>query len=236
MISDPVSAFSQAAADAGIPMPGYPIADGELHRYKTEGDKQENSWYVLHADGAIPAGAFGCWKRGQNEEWCSKRASDLSESERHQFSQKIEQAKVKREKDQARTTAAAKRRAAEIWEGAAEAESHPYLTRKQVEPHGVYRRGNSLVVPARDNEGVLHTLQFISADGEKRFMPGGRVSGCYHAIGKPSVQLLIAERYATAASLYEATGCAVAVAFNTTNLKAVAIALREKFQNMQIIL
>ena len=236
MLNDPISTFGQAAADAGLPIPGYPIADGELHRYKTEGDKQENSWYVLHADGAIPAGAFGCWKRGQNEKWCSKRTSDLSESERRRFQQQIEQAKAKREKDQAQTTAAAKHRACEIWEEASKAESHPYLSRKQVEPHGVYRRGNSLVVPARDNEGVLHTLQFISEDGDKRFMPGGRVSGCYHAIGKPNGRLLVAEGYATAASLYEATGCATAVAFNTTNLKAVAKALREKFPNMQIIL
>jgi putative DNA primase/helicase len=48
----------------------------------------------------------------------------------------------------------------------------------------------------------LHSLQFIEGNGEKRFLTGGRVSGCYFAIGNPNEgkALCIAEGYATGAT------------------------------------
>ena len=83
---------------------------------------------------------------------------------------------------------------------------------------------------------TLHTLQFISADGTKRFLTGGRFAGCYYAIGKPVDSLLIAEGYATAATLYEATGRAVTACFSCGNMEAVARALRHKFPKLKLIL
>lgn len=78
---------------------------------------------------------------------------------------------------------------------------------------------------------VLHTLQFILPDGSKRFLSGGRISGCYYAMGRPAGVLLLCEGYATGATLHQATGHAVAVAFNCGNLPVVARALRAKFSN-----
>ena len=46
---------------------------------------------------------------------------------------------------------------------------------------------------------------------------------------------MIAEGFATGASIHEATGHAVAVAFNAGNLKAVAQALRAKFPTLRLI-
>ena len=49
----------------------------------------------------------------------------------------------------------------------------------------------------------------------KKFLPGGKVDGCFHLLGKePEKNLCVAEGYATAATIHEATGYAVAVAFN----------------------
>jgi putative DNA primase/helicase len=62
------------------------------------------------------------------------------------------------------------------------------------------------------------------------------VKGCYHAIGKPTGKLIVCEGYATGASIHEATGHAVAVAFNAGNLSAVALALRAKYPKLQIII
>jgi putative DNA primase/helicase len=87
----------------------------------------------------------------------------------------------------------------------------------------------------RDTEGVLHSLQFIEPKGDKLFLKGGRVSGCYHAIGKLKRILCICEGYADGASIYEGTGHAVAVAFNAGNLKAVAQALRAKHPDLTLI-
>lgn len=87
----------------------------------------------------------------------------------------------------------------------------------------------------RDTEGRLHNLQSIAPDGTKRFMPGGRVKGCYCAIGKPSGRLVVCEGYATGATIHEDTGHAVAVAFNAGNLPPVAKALRAKFPCLSIV-
>lgn len=88
----------------------------------------------------------------------------------------------------------------------------------------------------RDATGELHSLQFIGENGSKWFLTGGRTQGCYFAIGKCKGVLCIVEGYATGASIFEATGHAVAVAFNTFNLEAVARALREKLPEARVIL
>jgi putative DNA primase/helicase len=94
-----------------------------------------------------------------------------------------------------------------------------------------------LIVPMRDTAGQLHSLQTIQPDGDKRFLYGGRVNGCYHSIGKKPVDVLIVcEGYATGASIHEATGYPVVVAFNAGNLKAVALALRAKYPDLKIII
>ena len=94
----------------------------------------------------------------------------------------------------------------------------------------------ALLVPVRDAAGTLHGLQFIGPDGVKRFKTGTAVAGCYHAIGKPNGKILIAEGYATGATLHEITGYAVACAFNAGNLKPVAEALRVKYPNAELVL
>jgi putative DNA primase/helicase len=64
----------------------------------------------------------------------------------------------------------------------------------------------------------------FTPDGTKRFLRGGRVSGGYHLIDDETrrPEILIAEGFATGASLHEETGAAVYVAFNGVNLLPVA--------------
>jgi putative DNA primase/helicase len=94
-----------------------------------------------------------------------------------------------------------------------------------------------LIVPLCDENGALRSLQSIDANGEKRYLPGGRKRGCFHLIGKidPHGQILIAEGYATAASLHEATGLTVAVACDCANLQPVGEALRKKYPAAMLI-
>jgi putative DNA primase/helicase len=132
---------------------------------------------------------------------------------------------------------AARDNALAIWKAAKPApDNHPYLAKKGVRNHGLRVHRGTLVIPLRDSTGILHSLQFIDEAGNKRFLSGGRKKACYFAIGKPENCLCMAEGYATAASIYEATGFAVAVAFDTGNLAAVAQALRTKFPQTKIIL
>ncbi|ANF56818.1 toprim domain-containing protein [Halotalea alkalilenta] len=80
-------------------------------------------------------------------------------------------------------------------------------------------------------------FQFIGPQGTKRFRPGGRVTGCYHSFGEFSLDrpLLIAEGWATAMTLHEATGLPVAAAMNAGNLRSVAESLRARYPSIAII-
>jgi putative DNA primase/helicase len=116
------------------------------------------------------------------------------------------------------------------------ASNHPYLVTKGVQAFGLKVEGERLLVPVRDEHGQLHSLQEIDSEGGKRFLRGGRVKGCYHLIGEVNDMLVICEGYATGASIHEATGHAVAVAFTVWNLGSVAVALRRKFSESRIII
>jgi len=63
------------------------------------------------------------------------------------------------------------------------------------------------------------------------------VSGTFFTVSnKPDGALLIAEGYATAATVHQATGFATVAAMNCGNLFAVAKAQREKFPDREIII
>jgi hypothetical protein len=104
------------------------------------------------------------------------------------------------------------------------------------EKHTMHVCAGALVVPRRDVDGKLHSLQFIDGEG-KRFLPRGRVRACFHVIGKiqGAAQLCIAEGYSTAATVHEATGLPVAVAFSAGSLEPVAEALRGKYPQAQFV-
>ena len=229
--------FLRALNDAGLSMlkPEI-IGDGALHRYRVDGDKAGslNGWYVLHLDGK-PFGAFGSWKTGQSCAWSAERPESMTPAERAAQAARIAEARRARDAEQAKVQADAGARAEALWAKSHPATNqHPYLTRKRVQAYGIRLLGRSLVIPLRDVGGALHSLQFIGPDGRKTFLTGGRKRGCYYAIGRPVDTLCIAEGYATAASIHEATGHATACAFDAGNLESVARALRSKFPRLRI--
>lgn len=115
-----------------------------------------------------------------------------------------------------------------------------YLLRKKIQPHGIRRRGLAAVtVPIYDVvTQELMSLQFIFPDGTKRFLTNGRISGGYSPLGvedKPDL-ICVAEGFATAATINEATGLPVAVAFTCGNLRAVVEGLRKKYRKTDFII
>ena len=231
------AAFLQAMSDAGAAMlKPYLVGDGALHRYRVDGDKAGslNGWYVLHLD-AEPFGAFGSWKTGQSCSWSAERPETMTPVERAAQAARMVEARRARDAEQAKVQADAAARAEALWTKSHPATNqHPYLARKRVQAYGIRVLGPSLVIPLRDVAGELHSLQFIGADGRKTFLTGGRKRGCYYAIGRPVDALCIAEGYATAATIHEATGQATACAFDAGNLEPVARALRGKFPRSRI--
>lgn len=228
-----------AMAAAGLqPHKVVDLIDGELVRYRVQGDKPGslNGWAVLYA-GTVPAGAFGSWRTNEHHTWRGQLPIGETPKERAARERALQAARQLRDEEQQRVHAAARERAVKLWRCARPATgAHPYLQRKRVHAYGVRALRDSLVIPARDVHGELHSLQFIGADGGKRFLTGGRLRGCYYAIGRPDDVLLLAEGYATAATLHQATGAAVACAFNAGNLLPVALAMRRKFPAMRVVI
>jgi putative DNA primase/helicase len=232
--------FQDAMASAGL-RPHKPIdlhSDGKIRRYRIEGDKagSTNGWAVLH-DGPVPFGAFGSWKTGETHTWREATSKPLTAAERADIQQRTKAMHLARDRELETVRAEARIKAGKLWGRARPAtNSHPYLQRKRVNAYGLRQLRDALLIPGRDVNGTLHTLQFISADGTKRFLTGGRIAGCYFSIGKPVDRLLLAEGLATASTLHMATGAAVAVCFSAGNLLAVAQALRGKFPRLRLVL
>jgi putative DNA primase/helicase len=149
------------------------------------------------------------------------------------------QAAAERERQaQAERHRAAAAEAARQWAQASESGASAYLTRKGVANHGGrFGPGGVFLVPARDAAGELWNLQTIKPERpsddapEKLFMRGARKTGTLHMIGNAEAApwLLVAEGYATAASVHEATGRPVAVAWDAGNLGHVVRALRGRY-------
>src|SRR5205823_3178348 len=175
------------------------IADGKIHRFSSNGRRSDDAgWYCYH-DGEIPTGMFGCWRGDIKERWRADVGRPLTREEERVHEARIKTLNKRIEEENARLQAEARRKADWVWRASRPSPSgHSYLRGKGVAPHGLRYRHGALVVPIRDASGVLHNLQFIAADGTKRFLKGGRVKGCYFMIGKPDGALYIAEGYATA--------------------------------------
>lgn len=231
--------FKRALRAAGLDTDEALVADGELHRYRVEGDKKgsKNGFYVLHADG-IPAGEFGSWKTGQKETWRADIGRTLSSEEEAAHKARVQAMQAARKLAEGKARAEARSKAARLWKAAAELvkATHPYLVAKVVRAYGIRQLKDALMVPMRDVDGALHGLQFIQPDGTKRFTTGMAKAGHYRAIGKPQGVVLIAEGYATAATLHEATGHALACAFDAGNLLAVAQAIHAKRPELRLVL
>jgi putative DNA primase/helicase len=231
--------FKEAMEQAGYLFDGEPIPDGNIQRFPHEDRNGGRSgWYILYGDG-VPAGSFGDWRSGQVHVWSEKNETDFTPDERAQFRQRIEEQKKARSEEKQREYDAAALRAKALWEESTPAaEDHPYLLKKKVKAHGVREdKTGRLVIPIRDPEGKLTSVQTIDPTGEKRFLSGGKKRGCCFAItGKSPEFFILAEGFATGATINEATGETVIVCLDAGNLLPVGEELRKKHPQARIVI
>lgn len=258
--SNPEQAFQGAIAAAGLTPPDTIIADGKIHRFTTNGKCGDDAgWYILHLDN-IPAGSFGNWREGRTETWCSIERSAQTPEQQKQYATLLKSMQNARHRAKKAEHDAAAEIAAAIWVAASpidDAAAHGYLVKKGTQPHGAklidtdaarahcgrlspMLSGPLLVIPMRNAAGELRSLQFITDDGTKRPLTGGEKQGCHYLIDKPDSAatksiLIVCEGFATGASIHEATGQPVAVAFDSGNLEAVAKSLRKLYPDAALI-
>ena len=233
-----LDAFLQEIEKAGLTPPATIIADGQLHRFASNGDRADDAgWYTYFPD-ETPAGVFGCWRKNVKQTWSSKADSTLTTAERDRQRARFDEVRRQREQDEQRRHAEAAQRAQQLLSRAKPAPAnHPYLRRKGIQPHGLrVDDENRLIVPVMI-DGSLASTQSIDATGAKLFLPGGAVKGGSYTIGDltEAKTVLICEGFATGASLHEATGYPTVVAFSAGNLTSLAKQLRQQCPTVTIV-
>lgn len=211
------------------------IEPGKFHRFPGygKGISNKSAWCRLFPD--MLGGIFGDFSSGLSKIWYTNR-SNLSILEQNDLVKKSakmrEDARLKEE----RTHALAKDKATRIWMISDLApNNHLYFYRKKMKTYGLkLYKGDlvingmpcdgSIIVPIRHKDEIC-SLQFINPEGCKRFLPGGRILGCYYVLGSNELPtdgcLFVTEGLATAATINEETDYPVAVSFYSGNLNEV---------------
>lgn len=98
-------------------------------------------------------------------------------------------------------------------------------------------RQGDVIVPLRDVNGTVVSMQVIKPNGKKLFPKYGRKAGTWHRIGDASEAPIVAaaEGYATAATIHMATGWPVAVAMDAGNLQRVVPLLGQLYQQARLV-
>ena len=238
---------------AGLILPGA-LVIGKRQRTHIEGkDSEKRGWYSLFEfrtdDGEyLISGAYGVWHGNDNgkckielSEHGKKISAEQMAANRERIKSEQKRAEAEEKAKQARAAA----EAAAMWARLNHEGECEYLRRKGVAGHGVrYTAQGNMALPLYDERGAIHGLQVIYADKakskkgrDKDFWPAGVAKkGHWFQIGMPDWIALIAEGYATAASLHEATGLPVIVAFDAGNLLPVAQAIHKRYPRAKLLI
>jgi phage/plasmid primase-like uncharacterized protein len=231
--------LADALERAGLRLNGSEPEPGRLHRFSTNGRSDDRAGWVRmfpDGDGAV----FGDWREGGTFTWQRRddNAPPPSAAERAAARAKAEAQRAEAERERAAQHAKAAKTAADIWAESKPLTAHDYLTRKGIASHGArLDHGGALVLPVKDAKGRLQSLQFIDPKGDKRFLPGGAMKGGRLVLGEllDSKPIALAEGFATGASVREATGLPVVVAFSGSNLEHVAASLHQQYPQGRVI-
>ena len=212
--------------------------------------KEKRGWYWLSSfnvdSECLIIGAYGIYQGNDN----GKQTIKLPKSQRERLTpeqiaaQKARHKEVQKRSEQERIREAdnAAVRAKKVWQKCGQSGESAYLTHKKIDAHGIrFTDTGALVVPMLNSHDNIRGLQFIFPKDHKRaqkigrdkdFWPSGlQMRETFFLIGKPPKDiLLIAEGYATGATLYEATGLPVAIVWSANNLLPAAQMLKKKWR------
>lgn len=219
-----------------------------------EGDKRgtKKISYGIKIEGNFASGYVRDQKMGETFKWSSGSSKEWSSEEKAAWKKRRADAEREAEEALASRYMVMAKRAAEIWGGASKADKHPYLTKKGLSgigakyasevtfetEDGTKRQYKNVLLVPLYKDGAVVNLQFIFQDGTKIPMDGAEITGCYGSVNKSRDMsvIYIAEGYATAHSVWDATEQPCIYAWNAGNLKAVAAVIRKKYPDAKIII
>jgi len=227
---------------------------GRMVRCRVEGSRERRGWYVLHelstsAGECLVVGTYGVWQGNENgatKVELHKRDRAFSDEQREALKNRLAEDRRRAEATRLAQAKRAAARASSAWSKALPTGEADYLHSKGVQGFGLrYGKTGVALVPLLDVNSQVHGLQVLrssrqaAATGKpaKEYWPAGMVKkGHFHLIGgTPQWILLVAEGYATAATLHMATGYPVAVAFDAGNLQPVAAALAKRYRGIKVL-
>lgn len=232
----PEQQLREAMEAHDIDAPDNLALDGILHRFNTGGKTDDAGWYVAYSD-EIPAGSFGNWRTNETYTFRANIGRPLSMMEQRSTDKRILDAKNAREAEKKARALMAKDSVTTIWDTTSEAtDDHPYLVAKGVKAHNLHITGDGrLIVPVYNFNNELVNLQYIDKNSKKRFHSGADIKGNFTILGDPtSSSIFVCEGYATASSVYEASGIPTVVAFNAGNLNPVIDHIRTANKSLSI--
>lgn len=215
--------------------------DGNIHRFNRKGHR--NAWYVAYQIFGTKSGnpyyvmVLGDWKTSEKFEYKSFSKEKYSRDDLTLINKKLREATEKAEADRIQRQQEVSEKSTEIIEKCTLATSTPYSVKKKISVSFLCEK-NEIVLPMRDIDGKLWGYQRITADGKKFFQAGQRVAATFYTIGKfeGAKTIYIVEGFATGSSVFEATRQPVVVAFNASNLVAVARSIRQRYPDITLII
>jgi len=214
--------FREVAESIGL-MPRTILEDDRIHRCGTAlHPKKTNGTY--RTDGV--RGWVKNWETGETAIWHEQQP----ERRRSAPPKPLPSLALRREEEEAKAKRAADLAKQRI--AAAAFETHPYLERKGFPKAVGLVQDGVLLVPVRVGAEVV-SLQEIYADGAKKNLPGGRMSGGSFSIGSGRLEVLC-EGYATGLSIKAALAglnlpARVTCCFSASNVATVAETRRYAF-------
>lgn len=236
-VDAPEVQLMDAMSACGLEPPDHIVMDGRVHRFRSGtkgrgGQTDKPGWYVIFGDGDIPAGRFGCWRAGVEQTWKADIGRTLTAEEQAAYQRRMEESRVMREAELKRMRETSASVVQDIWVNCMAADvGHPYLARKGIDPHGARVTGDGrLVLPLYSDAGELTSLQYIDHAGGKMYHSGGQVGGSFWWVGNFDTPgtTYVAEGYATAVTIHEATHRPTLVAYSASNLVPVVAAIRQR--------
>jgi putative DNA primase/helicase len=229
---------------------------GQMVRCRVADDREKRGWYKLYeitlpGGDKVLSGSYGIWHGQENNAQKIELSKfELSNEQKAAIRQRMADDRKRADNEQKRRAEQAAMRADKMWRKLQTDGDCDYLHRKGIAAHGVrFTKDGAMAIPMLDTSGRIWGLQFIldktrqsekikKLNGrDKQYWPAGIAKKAhFHLIGTPTYLLLVAEGYATAASLHEATGFPVAVAFDAGNLHSVCQALKKRYPHASILI
>lgn len=225
---------------------------GRMCRVKVEDSREQRGWYMLHElrldeGDTVLVGSFGIWRGNENNaQKIELTGRKMSDEQRDALKKSWAADKALVDAKRKARAAKAARCATNTWNLLTANGTNDYLEAKGVGSHGLRWNADVAYLPMLDTQGAIHGLQVLLPKHHKRvvqtgrnkeFWPAGIVKkGHFFQLGAIRDIVLIAEGYATAATLFEATQLPVVVAFDAGNLTPVAEAIKKRYRTTKLLI